>query len=251
MDVKPGHWNTAIVAGHPCHCYEPRVAAEHAPTILYLHSMAGEAVTDQPWLATLLDRHGLRAVSPQTGQSWWADRTSPDFDMARSAEDYVLHEALPLANEMAGSDSASGRVGLLGVGMGGQGALRLSYKYPDRLPVVAAIAPAIDFQILIDEGDRVLRAMYRDAETARQDTATLHIHPLNWPRHQWFCCSPSDYRWNESAERLRMKLYSLGVPHECDLETEAGATDQDYVEAMAAPAVEFVVARLEQERLRD
>ena len=61
--------------------------------------------------------------------------------------------------------------------------------------------------------------MYRDAEQARQDTATLHIHPLNWPRHQWFCCDPADYRWHDSADRLRMKLYSLGVPYECDLET--------------------------------
>ena len=66
--------------------------------------------------------------------------------------------------------------------------------------------------------------MYRDAEDARQDSALLHIHPLNWPRNQFFCCDPTDYRWHDSADRLRMKLWSLGVPFECDLDTVAGRT---------------------------
>jgi hypothetical protein len=68
----------------------------------------------------------------------------------------------------------------------------------------------------------MLENLYRDAEEARQDTATLHIHPLNRPRHQFFCCDPADLRWHESADRLRMNLWSLGVPFACDVETTAG-----------------------------
>ena len=92
--------------------------------------------------------------------------------------------------------------------------------------------------------------MYGDPEAARQDTATLHIHPLNWPRHQFFCCDPEDYRWWESADRLRMKLYSLGVPHVCDLETTGGGHGFDYYNKMAPRAIEFIVERLGQERRR-
>ena len=134
--------------------------------------------------------------------------------------------------------------------MGGQGALRLAYKYPDTFPVVAAVFPSIDFQKRIEEGDPVLSSMYRDAEEARQDTATLHIHPLNWPRHQFFCCDPTDYRWHESADRLRMKLFSLGVPHECDLETTAGGHSWEYFAHQAPRVVRFLAERLEHERLR-
>ncbi|MCA9210029.1 MAG: hypothetical protein KDA55_16840, partial [Planctomycetales bacterium] len=121
---------------------------------------------------------------------------------------------------------------------------------PDTFPVVAAISPAIDYHLRFDEGDETLPAMYSDPESARQDTALLHIHPLNWPRNQFFCCDPVDHRWHESADRLRMKLYSLGVPFECDLETSGGGHGFEYYNRMAAKAMSFIVERLDRERRR-
>jgi S-formylglutathione hydrolase len=117
-------------------------------------------------------------------------------------------------------------------------------------PVVAAISPAIDYHLRLAEGDQVLAGMYPNAESARQDTATLHVHPLNWPRNLWFCCDPADYRWHESTERLRMKLSALGIPHECDLQTEGGGHGFGYYCQMAPAAVGFLAERLERERLR-
>ena len=49
---------------------------------------------------------------------------------------------------------------------------------------------------------------------------------------------------------LRMKLWSLGVPHECDLETEGGGHGFDYYNRMAETAISFLADRLDQERLR-
>ena len=92
--------------------------------------------------------------------------------------------------------------------------------------------------------------MYRDPESARQDTAILHVHPLNWPRHQFFCCDPEDERWWESADRLRMKLYSLGVPHEIDLETTGGGHGFEYYSRMAPRAIGYLAAKLDEERKR-
>ena len=137
--------------------------------------------------------------------------------------------------------------------MGGQGALNLAYRYPDTFPIVAAISPAIDFQQRLeeieDETDPLLQ-MYEDPESARQDTAILHIHPLNWPRGQFFCCDPTDVRWFDSSDRLRMKLSSLGVPFECDLDTSAGGHGFEYYNQMAEPVIQFLVNRLNSERLR-
>src|SRR3990172_8740085 len=87
-------------------------------------------------------------------------------------------------------------------------------------------------------------------EAVRQDTATLHIHPLNWPRHQFFSCDPTDHRWWESADRLHMKLDSLGVPHECDLDTSGGGHSFEYYSLRAERAVGFIAEHLEQERRR-
>jgi hypothetical protein len=45
-------------------------------------------------------------------------------------------------------------------------------------------------------------------------------------------------------------LYSLGVPHACDLETAAGGHGWEYYEHMAPAALRFIVEALERERLR-
>jgi hypothetical protein len=47
-----------------------------------------------------------------------------------------------------------------------------------------------------------------------------------------------------------MKLWSLGVPFECDLETTGGGHSFQYASLMAERAVGFLADRLERERLR-
>ena len=227
----------------------PAQPSSHGFTVVYLHDEEQGRLQDHPEFTRQFDQHGLRCVAPMTGRTWWTDRVCRSFDPQLSAERYVLDRVLPwLAEEW---QVRPPQLALLGVSMGGQGALRLAYKHPNTFPVAAAIAPAIDYQwVMEQEGDASLQQMYSDPEQARQDTATLHIHPLNWPRHQWFACDPLDYRWHDSADKLRMKLYSLGVPYEADLETTGGGHAWEYYERMAEPAVKFIVERLERERLR-
>jgi pimeloyl-ACP methyl ester carboxylesterase len=242
-----GTWTTCDIEGHPCDVFQPARPHPHGFTVLYLHGVHLQRLADQPPFVEQFERHCLRVVAPHTGRCWWTDRICPDFDAAVSPERHVLDRVLPwMQRHLA---VALPRIGLLGTSMGGQGALRFAYKYPDRFPVVAAISPAIDYQLRYDD-DPILQAMYADAEAVRQNTALLHVHPLNWPRHQFFCCDPADERWFESVDRLRMKLWSLGVPFECELETTAGGHGFGYYNAMVARAVGFLVERLERERLR-
>jgi S-formylglutathione hydrolase FrmB len=216
--------------------------------VIYLHgihqtSLAGHRAFEQGFC-----RHGLLVLAPRTGQSWWTDKLSPDFDPTLSAEQHVLKNVLPYLT--AKFNTVPPRVGLLGTSMGGQGALRLAYRHADLFPVVAALAPAIDFHKRHQEGDPILQAMYPDHEAARQDTALLRVHPWKWPRQQFFCCDPADRRWWDSADRLRMKLRSMGIPFACDLETSAGGHGFAYYDALAPRAIDFLVAGLEKERLR-
>jgi S-formylglutathione hydrolase FrmB len=248
MSKHASCWSEAEVAGHPCHLYEPPHPSKHGEVVLYLHGLQLETPVGHEPFEAQFEKYGLRVIAPVTQCSWWADRISTEFDSCLSAEAYLLEHILPLVAERWGARPP--QVALLGISMGGQGALRLAYKYPDTFPVVAAIAPAIDYQIRIDEGDRLLAQMYGDTEAARQDTATLHIHPLNWPRHQWFSCDPADSRWHDSADRLQMKLAALGVPHEHDLETSAGGHSWQYFHRMAQPSIDFLAERLGQERAR-
>ncbi|MDP6444569.1 MAG: alpha/beta hydrolase-fold protein [Pirellulaceae bacterium] len=237
-------WTDTVVGGHPCDIFEPDEPHPRGHTVIYLHGVHLNRLVDNQTFTDQFIRHRLRVVAPMTQRSWWTDRVCREFDESITAEQHVLQRVLPYIEERWGV--APKRIGLLGTSMGGQGALRFAYKHPQLFPVVAAVSPAIDYQQRIVDGDETLADMYSDHEAARQDTALLHIHPLNWPQHQFFCCDPADERWWDSSDRLHMKLYSLGVPHECDLETSGGGHGFDYYNCMAERAVQFLGEKIDE-----
>jgi S-formylglutathione hydrolase FrmB len=243
-----GVWSEESVGGHPCDLFMPAVLNGCGYVVLYLHGVHLNRLHDKPAFIEQFERHGLPVVAPMTQRSWWTDRICREFDSKISAERHILDNVLAFIEQRL--CTVPPKIGLLGTSMGGQGALRLAYKHPRLFPVVAAISPAIDFHKRYNEGDETIPLMYSDPEAARQDTAILHVHPLNWPRHQFFCCDPEDYRWWDSADRLRMKLWSLGIPHECDLETTGGGHGFDYYNRMAERAVGFLVSKLDEDRRR-
>lgn len=243
-----GTWSEAELDGHTIDLFEPGRPSPHGYVVLYLHNHACQRLADHPPFTQEFDRQGLRVIAPRTGPSWWTERIWPEFDTRRSAVAYLLESVLPEIERRWSSRPP--QVALLGASMGGQGVLRLAYRRPNLFPVVAAIAPAIDYQQRIYEGDTALYEIYDgDAESARQDTALLHVHPLNWPRHQWFCCDPADAAWFDGADRLRMKLAALGVPFEADLTTTGGGHGFEYYNRQAPAAVRFIAERLDRERL--
>lgn len=249
------HWSTISVAGHACELFSP---PDPVPgrAIVYLHDLQGRGLHETPGLCGLLAAARLPVIAPRMGRCWWIDRVVAGFDPVQTPERFVVD---------AVRDAIAGRLGVqppgiavLGTGMGGQGALRLAYRHPALFPVVAAIAPAIDFHLAMreaadrDDGELfdTLWQVYGDVERARQDTAILHVHPLNWPRHQFFASGPADVHWHDGAARLREKLVALGIPHVALLEPRAGSDDPATHAAAAAEALAFLQAALDQESRR-
>ena len=241
-------WSSVTLAGHACDVFDPVAPNPHGFVVVYLHGVHLNRLVDQRAFTAEFERHGLPVVAPFAARSWWTDKICPEFDPALTAERHVLDNVVAYVKERYYAEPP--KIGLLGISMGGQGALRYAFKYPSRFPVVAAISPAIDYHLRWNEGDETLPQMYPDPEAARQDTAILHVHPLNWPRNIWFSCDPADARWHDSADRLHMKLQALGIPHEYDLESSAGGHGFDYYNHMAPRAITFLAERLERERLR-
>ncbi len=233
------------IGGVECRCYLPEGADF---VVVFLADHNATPPDAYPAMLERLSAAGLGIVAPLVAACWWSQRTSNGFGEAASPVLWIREHLLP--GLMANRAITPPAIALVGVEVGGQAALRLSYWYPNEFPVVAAVRPAIDFHRCL-QGDAPtpdyaasVRMLYTDAEQARQDTATLHIHPLNWPRNQWFACPPGD-RWWDGCERLRMKLFSLGVMHSCDLETESDSDD-----ATLARAVDYAAERLAAERRR-
>ncbi len=251
---RPG-WHVADVAGHPCEIHAPANPLAGRAAI-YLHGVREWWLQELPVLRDLIEQARLPIVAPRAGRSWWLDRIVPAFDPRISPERYVVEQVV--AEIGRGGGVAPPRSAIIGTSMGGQGALRLAYRHPNTFPVAAAISPAIDFHAALREAHEredgefydTLGEIYGDVERARQDTAILHVHPLNWPRHQFFACDPADEHWYDGAVRLQSKLVALGIPHVALLEPRGGGHGQAYYDRVSGDLIGFVLERLEQESRR-
>ncbi|HEY1188860.1 MAG TPA: alpha/beta hydrolase-fold protein [Gemmata sp.] len=214
--------------------------------VLYLHSLHEETPATSSVFTRALAGHRLRCVAPHGGWSWWADRVCSEFDADRTPERYLLDVLVPWMASTWGLGPRA--VALVGVEMGGQGALRLALKHPEQFPVAAGISGALDCQDWYGSGTP-LDEMYGSRERCRLDTAVLHIDGHNWPRHLWFCCAPDDAACYRGNDRLHEKLTAMGVPHTADLDTPA-APGKSYSEQMAPAALAFVAEALAREAKR-
>ncbi|MBI3865156.1 MAG: esterase [Planctomycetia bacterium] len=242
-----GEWSQVEIGGKVADVLPPPQAAAEKLAVLFLHGHARVTLKGNATYTSHLERLGMGCICPHGERSWWGDRLCREFDPHITPVAYLRKQVLPWLAEHWGVSPPG--IGLLGVSMGGQGALRLAYRYPDEFPVVAALAPAVDFQIWHGRG-LPLDEIYPTAESARQDTATLLLHPLHWPRHQLLMCDPTDTDWFEGTERLASKLYSTGIPFEQDLTTRHGGHSWDYFNHVAPRVMDFLHDRLHEERRR-
>jgi len=243
---RAGGWTTEEIGGKRADVYDPPGAAPPRFGVLYLHPVGLETPRQSEAYTRELARHGLACVAPHGGRCWWADRVCPEFDPEVTPERHLLDSVVPYFDERWGV--APPAVGLLGISMGGQGALRLAFKYPALFPVAAGVSSALDCHELYGRGTP-LDEMYDSKEQCRQDTALMHVPPYNPPPHVFFCVDPDD-EWARGNDRLREKLNALGVAHTSDLTTRAGGHSWAYFDAMAPRAVRFVRDGLDQQSRR-
>ncbi|AMV27968.1 Putative esterase [Gemmata sp. SH-PL17] len=240
----PDGWTQTAIGGKLVDVFDPPNALPQA--LLYLHGLDERTpATDANFMAALRT-HRLRCVAPHGGQCWWADRVCSEFDADLTPERYLLDALVPWAESAWRLGPRAIAIG--GVEMGGQGALRLAFKHPERFPIAASVSGALDCQDWYGRGTP-LDEIYDSRERCRQDTAVLHIHAHRWPPHLWFCCAPTDAAHYRGNDRLIEKLTAVGVPHTADLDTRAKPGVR-YEDQMVAPMLAFVADALSREAKR-
>jgi esterase/lipase superfamily enzyme len=240
-------WTTVDIGGKSADVFEPSRAGRKQSGVLHLHGIGLETLSDRPVFTRWLEELQLACVCPHGQRSWWGDRICSEFDSRITPERYLLEQVVPFFHQRW--DLGPRAIGVHGISMGGQGALRLAFKHADIFPVVAAISAAIDYYELYGQGTTI-DTMYDSKEQCRQDTALLHIHPSHYPPHIFFCIDPDDADWHRGNDRLHEKLAALGIPHEMDLTTRAGGHSWEYFNHMAERVLKFVRGGLEQESRR-
>jgi S-formylglutathione hydrolase len=243
--IMSGVWQTIEIGGKSADVFEP--AGPPRFGLLFLHDEDSETLRERLLFTELLQQLKLACICPHGKQSWWLDGIDPDFDPVLSSEKYVVNRVRPFFAERWGF--AARGVALLGIGMGGQGALRLAFKHRGLFPIVAAIAPALDFHDKYNEGTP-LDNMFESKEQCRQDTALLHVPPHDYPPHLFFCIDPSDRQWYRGNDRLHEKLNALGIEHRWEFALQGGGHSWEYFDRMAEPALKFILSGLEQESRR-
>ena len=242
-----GSWERIAIGGKPADVFAPADGKRPRFGVLFLHDVDQATLRDKPAFARWFDDWNLACVCPLGLDAWRCDRIWSAFDPLQSPETYLFQHVVPFFQTCWGLLPRG--LGLLGVGMGGQGALRLAFKHSASFPVVAAIAPSLEYHELYHSGTPI-DDLYASKEQCRQDTAIMHVPPHHPPPHIFYCTDPEDIDWFRGADRLHEKMNALGVPHQIDLTTSAGGHTWTYYNHMAERALRFLLAGLEQESRR-
>ena len=240
------HWRTIEIDGKTADVFEPPEATD-GRAVIFLHGHGETTLTENETYSAEFKKYRLRVICPHGGKSWWTPMICDDFDQDLSPLQFLTNNVAKWIQ--ANWQAEHPNVAVFGVSMGGQGAVQLSYRHARDFSTVAAISPIIDFDRLWGHG-LPMDQIFKTQEEARQTTATLHLHPLNWPRHQLICCDPTDQEWLPGAQRLVSKLYSSGIMYKSNFETSGGGHTWDYFNLMAPRVVEFLATSLESESLR-
>src|SRR5947209_7787047 len=115
-------WTQVEISGKRADVYDPPAAPRPRFSVLFLHGVGLETLRDNAAFTRLLEEHKLACVCPRGQRCWWADRVCPEFDAAVTPERYLLDGVVPYFRERCGL--APPALGVLGISMGGQGALR-------------------------------------------------------------------------------------------------------------------------------
>src|SRR5262245_29267379 len=131
-------WQRIDIAGKPADVFDPPDALPFA--LLWLHDEDGRTPATDPATTAELRAKRLRCVAPHAARSWWVDRVCPEFDTQLTAERHILDNVVPwVGSHLRIPKGADHELAVAGIGMGGQGAVRLGFRYPARFPVVASL----------------------------------------------------------------------------------------------------------------
>lgn len=233
-------WTTIHLAGKSADCFAPANCSSPKPA-LFLHGYDGVTLKDNSQYTAEFERYGLQVICPHGPRCWWTDVVAPSFDPGISPVQFLANEIPRFFEQAFGQTPAA--IGLFGVEMGGQGALQLAYRHSRTFSVVVAISPKVNFEEWHGHGTS-LDELFPDAEAARQATAILHIHPLNWPKRQLLLCDPADIYCRDGVQTLASKLSSSGIPFDEDFRTSHGGYGWQYANAMAGRVVSYLAEHL-------
>jgi S-formylglutathione hydrolase FrmB len=167
-------------------------------------------------------------------------------------EDFLIKEFIPQMEKKYRVEGTRATRGITGVSMGGYGALRLAFKYPDQFAAVSAQIPALMSDIPKDLassapgspgalmgdvfGNPFDRA-YFDRNNVFYFARTDSVASLKRMKIYFDVGNNDDYGFEQGAEVLDKLLTSRGIPHEFHI--YPGRHDTEFVIRHFADVMQF------------
>jgi len=240
----------AIIPAH----YDQQKARRFG-TLFYLHGLGeNEQVLTGPLWSVIEDLERSRKigdfliVTPAGGTSFYINSHDGSFRY----EDFFIREFIPAIDRKYRTNARRSSRAISGTSMGGYGALRFAFKYPQLFVSVTAEMPALyehfpeQFMPLLAQTARGrqmgdLFGKPFDEKFWEQNTpftlARRAPAPLRALKIYFDCGSSDDYGFDAGTRQLSQLLTSLRVKHESHI--YPGRHDATYIAAHIGEALEF------------
>ena len=167
-------------------------------------------------------------------------------------EDFLTKEFMPQMEKKYRGDGSAARRGMTGVSMGGFGALRLAFKYPQQFSAVSAQMPALIAEIpenftaggrgspasaLGDVFGSPVNVSYFEHNNVFSYARSTPVAQLKKLKIYFDAGNNDDYGFEQGGEKLHQLLDSRGVPNEFHI--YPGRHDPQFVMRHFGEVVQF------------
>ncbi|MCF7826350.1 MAG: prolyl oligopeptidase family serine peptidase [Candidatus Marinimicrobia bacterium] len=213
------------------------------PFIVMLHGWSGD---ETQWekdadLQTLCDTYNILLVLPDGGyDGWWVDsEQQPD----RNYDSHIHEEIIIWVVEKFNGSKKPTRHGVLGLSMGGFGAIYQALKYPDNYAAVASLSGVMDIT-RHTENWHLSNALglYADNPDRWKKNNPLDLAGKKAPAHSprmLLICGRDDFSFKENQEMAK-RLKDMG--YQCEFREEAGAHTHTFWKTHVGSAIKFIVS---------
>lgn len=221
---------------------------EYFPVIYVLHGAYG-SYTDWPEnsdAARMAVEHGVILVFPDGGEfGWYVD---DDDDEAMQYETFIIEELIPYVDRYFPTDPRASRRAIMGLSMGGHGAITLAAKHPEIFNSASSLSGILNLTNHPESWEIAERlGSYEENQERWEANSAYHLaeNLKESGIHLFFDCGIDDTATGAITDNreFHQRLTELGIPH--IWKEKPGSHDWDYWSSHLAEHIEFHKTRFQ------
>ena len=183
-----------------------------APVVYLLHGLSDNATAWSRWsnVERYAIEHGVTVVMPEVQRSFYTDM-SLGLDYFK----FVAIELRDICHHFFNTPTAANKSYVMGLSMGGYGALKCALTYPKKFAGCAAFSPACDIESLMVDNVKMnkkeMKAIFGDKLQNKDSIFSLVNKVKNAP-FIYLACGEEDFIFSHS-EKLNVALEEKGLTY--------------------------------------